>query len=199
MVVARVSRAERKARTRSALLTAGRELFLREGFHGATLDRVAAEAGFTKGAVYASFPTKADLFLAIFEERADARCAEIAALGERAGSPDEFLELMLAHWQKVMRRERAWSLLLVEFWVHAARDDGLRDRLLALHVRPREATTQALRKLGAGDELAIGVEEMVTGQIALGNGLNLEAFLDPRGKPQLYDRLGRILLDGARR
>jgi AcrR family transcriptional regulator len=199
MVVARVSRAERKAQTRSALLSAGRELFVREGFHGATLDRVAAEAGFTKGAVYASFPTKADLFLAIFEERADARAAQVAALGDRARSLDEFLELVAGDWKRVMRRERDWSLLLIEFWVHAARDAVLRARLRELHRRPRDATVAVLRRLGADDGLAMDLEDLVTGQIAIGNGLNLEAFLDPRGKPELLDRLGRVLLEGATR
>jgi len=197
MVVARMSRSERKAQTRSALLEAGRGLFTREGFHGATLDRVAAEAGFTKGAVYASFPTKADLFLAIFEERCDVRCAEIRRMGERAGSPAEFLELVVADWQRVMRRERDWSLLLIEFWVHAARDDDLRGRLLELHLRTRRATVEVLERLGAGEGLALDVEAAVTGQVALGNGMNLEAFLDPQGKPELVRRLGQTLLEGA--
>jgi AcrR family transcriptional regulator len=199
MVVARMSRAERKAQTRSALLKAGRGLFTHEGFHGATLDRVAAEAGFTKGAVYASFPTKADLFLAIFEERCEARCAEIRRMGERASSPAGFLELIVADWQRVMRRERDWTLLLIEFWVHAARDDDLRERLLELHLRTRRATVDALERLGAADGLALDVEDAVTGQIALGNGMNLEAFLDPRGKPELVRRIGATLLEGALR
>ena len=52
----RLSREERKARTRVDLLAAARTVFLRRGFHGATLDEIAEEAGYTKGAVYSNFP-----------------------------------------------------------------------------------------------------------------------------------------------
>src|SRR6478609_4630153 len=63
----RMTRAESKQQTRAAILAAAREVFARDGFHGATLDRVAEAAGFTKGAVYSAFDSKADLFLAVYE------------------------------------------------------------------------------------------------------------------------------------
>src|SRR5581483_2177482 len=63
----RRTRSEAKEDTRARLLAAARRVFVREGFHGATVDMVAAEAGFTKGAVYSAFTSKADLFLAVYE------------------------------------------------------------------------------------------------------------------------------------
>ena len=51
MATTRISRSERKARTREELLVAARRVFLRRGFHGATLEEIADEAGYTKGAV----------------------------------------------------------------------------------------------------------------------------------------------------
>ena len=44
----RLTRPERKAATRRELLDAARTVFLRRGFHGASLDEIAEEAGYTK-------------------------------------------------------------------------------------------------------------------------------------------------------
>ena len=61
----RVTRSERKARTRASCSLAARTVFLRRGFHGASLDEIAEEAGYTKGAVYSNFAGKDDLYLAL--------------------------------------------------------------------------------------------------------------------------------------
>jgi AcrR family transcriptional regulator len=58
-------------------MASARQLFLRRGFHAASLEQVAEEAGFTIGAVYSRFGTKADLFLAILDEHIDRLVAEV--------------------------------------------------------------------------------------------------------------------------
>jgi AcrR family transcriptional regulator len=63
----RLSREDRKARTRAELLEAAGELFRRQGFAATSLEQVAAEAGLTKGAVYAHFTSKVELFLSFVE------------------------------------------------------------------------------------------------------------------------------------
>ena len=77
MATTRVTRSERKARTRDELLVAARKVFLRRGFHGATLEEIADEAGYTKGAVYSNFDSKEGLFLALYERRVDRAVAEM--------------------------------------------------------------------------------------------------------------------------
>ena len=61
-------RSARKAETRARLLEAAARVYARRGFSGATLDEVAAEAGFTKGAVYGHFGSKENLLLALMDE-----------------------------------------------------------------------------------------------------------------------------------
>ena len=63
----RMTRAERSEQTRTELIVAARTVFLRRGFHGASLDEISAEAGYTTGAVYSRFGGKDDLFLAVLE------------------------------------------------------------------------------------------------------------------------------------
>ena len=55
----RLTRAESKERTFDALLAAAQRTFVEHGYHGATIDAIAGEAGFTKGAVYAHFDSHA--------------------------------------------------------------------------------------------------------------------------------------------
>lgn len=60
-----LTRAESQERTRQALLAAAAERFSAQGYLGTTLAQVASDAGLTKGAVYANFASKADLFLEV--------------------------------------------------------------------------------------------------------------------------------------
>ncbi len=76
----RTSRAESKAATRERLLAAAREIFLVTGYQGATLDAIAAKAGFTKGAVYWHFPNKQSLFLALVADSIETNFQTIQAL-----------------------------------------------------------------------------------------------------------------------
>ena len=81
----------RRQQTREHLLAAAAEVFAERGFHGASLDEVAAVAGFTKGAVYSNFKNKEDLFLALLKESYDremqAPTDDIGGFAGSTGSP----------------------------------------------------------------------------------------------------------------
>ena len=61
----RPTQADRRARTRSALLEAAARGLSRDGYANLVLDRVANEAGYTRGALYHQFASKEDLALAV--------------------------------------------------------------------------------------------------------------------------------------
>jgi AcrR family transcriptional regulator len=73
-------RSERRARTRAALLEAAVRVYARRGFDGATIDAIAEEAGFTKGAVYDHFGSKENLLFALLDEHLAAQIADQVAL-----------------------------------------------------------------------------------------------------------------------
>ena len=67
-------------------------MFLRRGFHGASLDEISAEAGYTTGAVYSRFGGKDELFLAVVDDHLDRRTrlytdAALAAEDFEVGAP----------------------------------------------------------------------------------------------------------------
>ena len=62
-----VSRAERQAQTRERLIAVAREMFLTDGYAATSLDKVALQAGFSKGAVYSNFAGKEELCMAVLD------------------------------------------------------------------------------------------------------------------------------------
>ena len=64
-------RQARVDRTRADLVDAAGRVFAARGFEGASVGDIAAEAGYTKGALYAHFGSKSDLFIALARERLD--------------------------------------------------------------------------------------------------------------------------------
>jgi AcrR family transcriptional regulator len=171
-----MTRAESKQHTREAVLAAAREVFARDGFHGATLDRVAEQAGFTKGAVYSAFDSKADLFLAVYEARVAERSVRAR---ERHESLEASVRAGAEEWREILRDQRDWSAALTEFWVHASRDPQLRERFGAAHRAWRTTIAAAIEDGAAaeGRDLPATGERIATMILAFGNGLALENLL----------------------
>src|SRR5215204_5628880 len=122
----RLTREQKKALTRSRLLEAAQKVFLLRGFHRAGLEEVAEEAGFTRGAVYSNFPSKDHLFLALLDARIEQRVRELHEAAAKRGTLEDRMRGDARQWTATMERRPEWTLLLVEFWTHAARDPRLR-------------------------------------------------------------------------
>jgi AcrR family transcriptional regulator len=190
----RLTREQSKAQTRQRLLDAARTVFLRHGYHATTVDAVAEEAGFTKGAVYSAFAGKADLFLALYEQRHRDRRNDFARLLRERGGPHG-RQAGAYYWVQAMRQDRDWLLLLIEFWVHAARDPELRGRFAALHAEARRNIAEIFRTiaLDSGSPLPTDADRVARAHMALGNGYALESFLEP----ELLDRDDYQAMDAA--
>jgi AcrR family transcriptional regulator len=166
-----LTRAEKGEQVRRALLDAAREVFVRDGFHGTSLDAVAEAAGLTKGAVYSRFDSKADLFLALLEERITERIGQVeSVLG--TGSLEGDVAAMTRQYLDIMRGQMAWTLLVLEFRVHAARNPELNRRYAELHDQFRAAlvadAARSFRRPPAD------VLPFVNGVLALSAGIALE-------------------------
>jgi AcrR family transcriptional regulator len=114
---ARRSQADRRARTRSALLEAAARGLSRQGYSNLVLERVAAEAGYTRGALYHQFAGKEDLALAVVEWVRDAWNHEVGSLIGDAGDPVGTLVAVARAHAVFCRRDiaRVMMTLRVEF------------------------------------------------------------------------------------
>src|SRR6266511_1063796 len=120
----RLRRDEQRHQTRAQLLDAAERVFAREGLRGASVAAIAAEAGYSHGAIYSNFDGKEDLFLMLVEERIDARLARVYQAADAALSqgsePLEAARRVVA----MLQQERDAVLLLVDFWNPAVRDQA---------------------------------------------------------------------------
>jgi AcrR family transcriptional regulator len=83
----RITRAERKARTRAGLIEAAIDELVRHGPGGARIERIAAAAGCTTGALYTHFGSRDGLILAVYDEVTKRGSAETANLARALGDP----------------------------------------------------------------------------------------------------------------
>ncbi len=200
MTSAPLSRADSKALTRARILDAARRVFERHGFHGSSLDQVAREAGFTKGAVYSAFDSKADLFLALLAERATERRQAWQAMSRRAASAEAFVAEVTRGFAQSVAREREWWAAVIEFATFVARDEALRARYAEHHDATRVALARTMEEWSArtGQPLAMEPRAMATACLALSNGLTLEWLLSPDDVPRsLYVDANTALHRGA--
>lgn len=189
MATAPLKRADAKALTRTRILEAARTVFERQGFHGASLDQVAREAGFTKGAVYSAFDSKADLFLTLLAGRATERQRTWEAMSRRATTPEAFVVEAMEHFGAAVAQEREWWAAVIEFATFVARDEALRVRYAEHHDATRETLARTMEDWSArtGKPLALEPRALATACLALGNGLTLEWLLSPDDvPPSLY-------------
>ena len=185
----RLNRARRSERNRALLLSAARRVFLARGYHAATLEQIADEAGFSKGVVYSQFQSKADLFLALLEARIEERAQENARLAESMA--DGGLPALIDHLARGDQATPGWLMLVIEFRVHAARDPELSRRYAAAHDRTVEALTDVLTTVveRSDHELALAPRPLAKVLLAISTGATLEQAADPSLDAPLMGKL----------
>jgi AcrR family transcriptional regulator len=199
--VKRLTRAEQNERNRALVLEAARRVFLARGYHAATVEEIADEAGFSRGVVYSRFGTKADMFLALLTDRIAERAAQNAAA---AGRPaDAVLSGLHELASRTESASPGWRLLVTEFRVHAARDPELGRRYAAVHAATVDGLASAVASAAErdGHALAVPARQLAELLLAVETGLALEQLADPGavGFGQIPPVLGELaaLLAGS--
>jgi AcrR family transcriptional regulator len=177
----RMTRAQRSELTRTELIQAARTVFLRRGFHGASLDEISAEAGYTTGAVYSRFGGKDELFLAVLDDHVDRRLGLFAEAALGAADFDSANRQVIHAAVAAGRDTPSWTPLLMEFWTHAAHRPELRDAVRDRHDRQIDQLAAIYEELGAREGLTFKrpAREIVQACGALARGLGLERQLIP--------------------
>lgn len=181
VVERRTKHQQRTDATRRALLESARRIFARDGFEAARIEEIAASTGHTRGAFYAHFESKEELFFALLEQEANQRLDELRAIIEREPTPQQRLDA-LREFYVGRAGDPHWVMLMLEFKLFAVRHPHLRARLAATHRRIR-----ASLNLAAIDQLmppsmqgsGKGQESRKVALEAVLNGLVLERAYDP--------------------
>jgi AcrR family transcriptional regulator len=173
----------RRAMTRSHLLDAAARVFARQGFDGASIDDIAAAAGFTKGAVYSNFKNKEDLFLALIDRRTEQQIAAVrTTLEETSSLTGEERSIRFADFTaELLWGDRDWQLLSLEFALYAARHPQAR-RLLAERQRGERNRLIPIIEAEFGRLAAdppVPIEDLAAIFLALFAGIGLQHLTDP--------------------
>jgi AcrR family transcriptional regulator len=189
----RMTREQSKANTRERLLSAARTVFARAGFHGASVEEIASEAGFSTGALYSNFGGKEDLFLALMDREIEGHAREIAeAVGQRS-SVAERATGGARQWMTMIEREPELLLLFMEFWAYGVRDARMRPKVAARFAQMRELLTKLIAD-GTREfelELEIPAEQLAVAIDALADGIARQKLADPDAVPD--DLMGMVL------
>lgn len=182
----RLSREEKKAETRSALVRSAADVFARRGFHAASVDEIAGNAGFSVGALYSNFERKEDLLLAAIEQNVTDWARLFAERFREAGDFRDRARSIADAWIAGVTAEPEPFLLWIELWAYAIRNDHLREELAVRSRAIRELFTSMIRESAehAGVTLPAGLaEELGAVFDALGLGLAVRRLLDPDAVP----------------
>jgi AcrR family transcriptional regulator len=125
----------RSEATRTELLVAAKKIFARDGFERAQIDTIAREAGRTRGAVYAQFRTKEQLFFALLEEHLNHISRELQAVNDRVHRESSAARLRAVKNFFADTMDPTASILELEFKFYALRHPESKETLGALYER----------------------------------------------------------------
>jgi AcrR family transcriptional regulator len=132
-LVSRSQQALKSERTRAELLRAAEVIFARDGFEASRIEDIAAEAGRSRGAFYANFDSKTELFLAL---RSLAARRNARALRERIENLEEEEERYQGVTRYLLEQvcDTQTQLLQIEFKLFALRHPRMLPELAEKHL-----------------------------------------------------------------
>jgi AcrR family transcriptional regulator len=179
--MAPLTRKERQAETRSCLMKSAAKIFARRGLQHASIDEVAQDAGYTKGAFYANFRSKEELFLAMLDDRFGQRLLELEQAIATDESPAEQARTAGDDFMRAVGSDPEWERLFLEFAAYAARNEEFREELVtryrALRDRIAQLMESRLERLTYPAPVPPQIIALMT--FAITNGVALEKLLEP--------------------
>jgi AcrR family transcriptional regulator len=177
----RTRQTDRTQATRRKLLDAAKRIFAQDGFEAARLEDIASGAGYTRGAFYANFESKEDIFFALFEEWVRERIESLTNALRLHSNPSEKLVALRTHYAE-LATDRRLVLISMEFKLFALRHPEAHARLRSRHRRIRasfaELFSEVMDALGKSIPIAYPAASACLGAVA--QGLLLEHLLDPK-------------------
>lgn len=195
----RLTRKEKQAHTRSCLMNSAARVFARRGLQSASIDEVAEDAGYTKGAFYANFKSKEELFLAMLDERFAERVEQIDATMASGDDPKQQAHQAGVEFVRYVSADPDWQRLFFEFAAYAGRNEDFREELVTRYraLRAGIAELLARRAEELDKEFPLPVDQIALMTFAMANGVALENLLEPEAVPaDLYGTMLMVFFTG---
>jgi AcrR family transcriptional regulator len=200
----RRTQTERREETRERVLAAAARVFAQRGFDATSLEAIADQAGFSRGAVYYNFADKEELFLELLDRRCAERAQDLRDVF--AGDADDIdatsrqAQVAAQHAFHAMTGDPEWRALYLGFLAHAARDATFRRRFAKRNAEMRGALEEVVvdRTRPVADALGMTPEQLAVVIDALGVGLWAQHMLHGSRAvpPDLYSKALALIVEG---
>jgi AcrR family transcriptional regulator len=191
----RLTREESQAQTRATLMAVGREHFIRYGLGGAVAEKIAEDAGYSRGALYSNFEGKEELFLAVIREEQDRRTEAFHSIFKEEPTAKGRLRRMREAIADVYT-DPDWIVLRAEFEAGALRSERVRQTFVEVHRKQVRDGGTLIRNLARSSEIHMDLRpnEFIMIILNLSHGLAvtqkiLGAELSPKGTRHLIHSL----------
>lgn len=170
---------ERTELTRRRLLRAAEAVFIRDGFQAAKIEDIAKAAGYTRGAFYANFQSKEDLFIAVAERELKGLTDKLRTAVHSESAVDKKAKAVLQTVQESAAARR-WALLLLEFDLFFLRQPSLKKRVRPMQARLLSGIKAVFRDLydTANRKPPVSLTAVGLGFGAIFQGLTLQKILN---------------------
>jgi AcrR family transcriptional regulator len=178
-----VSSASQPLRAGRALriVQAARQSIATRGAAASTFDRVAQEAGVSRGLLHYYFGTKERLLAAVVRHECELRLDALESSLREARSSEEIIECLVSGLQELIRESPEYYTLVFELYVLSRRHPDIAEELAELLSRTREQTAAVLRIKQEEGVIspAVAVDAVADLLLALGDGVAMRLLAEP--------------------
>lgn len=152
------------------------------GTAGSTFDQVAKAAGVSRGLLHYYFGTKEKLLVEVVRRDCDVRMAALDAALAQAQTADDFIAVLVASLEDVVRNDPGFVTLVFELFVLSRRHEDVAAEFTELLSRPREQVAALLQAKEDAGVLQLGAEPdaVVDVLFALADGIWLRMLAEER-------------------
>jgi AcrR family transcriptional regulator len=193
-----LTRHQKQAETRSSLLRSAAKLFCRHGLEGASVDEVAQDAGYTKGAFYSNFKSKEELFLVMLDEKFSTELERLDRMLAGGEDPGAEARDAAADFLGYIHTDPEWPRLYFEFVAYAARNDEFRQELGTRQRALRERMAEVFRRWSESFDTPppLPLTDIAAMTFVMADGFLLNQLIDPELPDELYAQLFSIFFRG---
>jgi AcrR family transcriptional regulator len=188
----RLTREQSRAVTRATLIAVGRAHFLRDGLGGAVAEKIAEDAGYSRGALYSNFDGKEELFLAVIQEEQARHLNVFRSILRDESSAKGRLKKMRDTIADLIT-DRDWIVLRAEFEAESLRNERIRQSFVDVHRQQIRDGGELFRSLLRSSEITSSLkpEDFSMVMLNLAHGL---AVTQKILGPELPQKNTRILI-----
>lgn len=177
----RLTREQSKDQTRQRLLDAALTVFTKKGYVAASVEGIAAAAGYTRGAFYSNFRGKSEVLLELLRRDHESMQADLQHIFVEGTTREEMEANVLSYYSRLFRDNKCY-LLWGEAKLQASRDAKFRARFNAFMHEKREEMVRYIRAFSerVGTPLPLPAETLAIGLIGLCDGVQSLYVSDPQ-------------------